>query len=41
MRHDQTGAKLGVAEVVGIKHFKSGHKTGDVPDRGIPHYVFK
>ncbi len=39
--HDQTGAQLGRYRVVGVHHFGSGEKAGDVPDRKIKHSVFK
>ncbi len=42
MRHDQTGARLGIATVVGRRGMKwDGKQEGIVPDKPIPHYVFK
>lgn len=40
-RHDQTGALLGVFEVVGVADFSTGFTEGDVPDRKLAHGVFK
>jgi len=39
--HDQTGAFLGDYELVGIREYTSGRTQGEVPDRLIPHSVFK
>jgi hypothetical protein len=39
--HDQTGARLGEYEVVGIAIFKTGETIGEVPNANINHRVFK
>jgi hypothetical protein len=39
--HDQTGAFLGDYQVVGTRNFSTGETIGEVPDRLIPHSVFK
>jgi len=39
--HDQTGAFLGDYELVGTRDFSTGQSVGEVPNRLIPHSVFK
>lgn len=39
--HDQTMRSLGSFEVVGQVSFLTGEKVGDVPNKTIPHWVFK
>lgn len=41
IHHDQTLRRLGWFKVVGVVDFRSGERTGKVPARKIPHYVFK
>ena len=41
IEHDQTQRPLGQFEVIGIRDYKLGVRTGLVPDRKLPHWVFK
>lgn len=39
--HDQTLRRLGYFTVIGKVNFATGEKTGEIPNRKLPHDVFK
>lgn len=41
LSHDQTGRLLGRYRVVGVHHFASGERVGDVPNMKLKHCVAK
>lgn len=41
VHHDQTLRNAGVFQVIGQADFRTGTKTGEVPDKKLAHWVFK
>lgn len=41
IHHDQTRRRLGNGRVVGKVSFRDGVALGNVPNRALPHWVFK
>lgn len=39
--HDQSGRTMGHLRIIGIATFATGATEGEVPDRKLPHFVFK
>jgi hypothetical protein len=40
-KHDQTGRSLGNGRLVGVARFLDGAKVGVVPNKKLPHWVYK